>query len=72
MDDSFVRVVICIDKIGFPTIRQSRDIDGESVILRGDVTAASLQVCAGNIVASVAVQEFFGFGARSQGQDLVA
>ena len=72
MSDTFVAVVVGVDKELVPALGQSLGVDGITVVLRGDVALSGEHVGARNVVAAVTELHLEGFGAGSASEQLVS
>ncbi|RUS29418.1 LOW QUALITY PROTEIN: hypothetical protein BC938DRAFT_480691 [Jimgerdemannia flammicorona] len=72
VDDALVRTVIGVDKEFLVVLGKGRDVDGISVVLRGNVASAGEHICARDVVTAVTVLHLLGLGAGGEGQELVA
>ncbi|KAI6769203.1 hypothetical protein HG531_010307 [Fusarium graminearum] len=69
--DTLVAAVVGVDEKLLPAVGQAVGIDGETVVLRSDVTLASDHAGARNVVASVTELHLLGGGTSSTGEELV-
>jgi hypothetical protein len=69
--DTLVATVVGVDKELLPAVGQAVGVDGETVVLRSDVTLASDHAGARNVVASVTELHLLGGGAGSTGEELM-
>lgn len=72
VDHTFVGTVVEVNEVWLPVTRQGASINSITVVLGGDVAAASGQVQSGNVVSTVSVLQLDGAGTGSQSQELVA
>ena len=70
--DSFVRSIVGVDEQFFPRRFESCDVDGVSVILRGDVASTGDEGCAGDVRSSVSVLELERVGSGREGEKLMS
>lgn len=71
VDHTLVALVVQVDKVGLPLRRQGGGINSVTVVLAGNVAAASAEVQSGNVVGTVTVLELDGAGASGESQQLV-
>ena len=72
VNDTFVRMIIQIDKVFPKIVWQGRGIDGIAVVLGCDCTLSRGKVHGGNIMRTVSVCHFYGLGTCSEGEELMA
>jgi len=71
MDQTFIGVVIQVDKVRLPILWQGRGVNSISMVLAGDMAFPCRQIQSWNVVCSVAVLELDGPRPRGKGQELV-
>lgn len=68
---TLVGAVVKVDEILLEVAREGADIDGVTVVLRGDVTLTSGQVKRRDVVGTVTILELDGLGTNSESKKLV-
>jgi len=71
VDKTLVGLIVQVGKVLPPLARQSRRVDGVSVVLRRDVALASGKIERGDVVSAVSVLELDGLCAGSERNQLV-
>jgi len=69
--DTLVATVVGVDEELLPAVGQAVGVDGETVVLRSDVTLSSDHAGTRNVVTSVTELHLLGGGASSTGEELV-
>ena len=68
---TFIARVVQVNKVWLPVRWQRTDVNGISMVLAGDVAAASAQVQRGNVVSTVSVLQLYSASTGCQSQKLV-
>lgn len=72
VDHSFIALVVEVDEVWLPSSGKSIDVNGVTVVLRGDVASAGGEIESWDIVCSVSVLELDCSSASGKSEKLVA